>query len=778
MFAYCIYSNFSQSSMEHFNKEFVCIRERDMQFQALMHRDASRPRPNVIQNEIFGLCTIQWLIRKIDAGEPFDESSRDIYNNSLRIVKYLQSRMVDQTLAVKQLGRQLEYPQDANYSWMQPVVRKKLTKLGIECAVDLFRAVSPFGRRPKVPVAEPKPVVNKEELKAVQTRLREEMNGYTHILYRDWRCRMFPYIGRTFTNPWEAAYAWAEATFIGSRNAVQLKLERCRKGLVTISGPDRFRNCVEAMPDDMTLVQFAMADNKQIYLIKLHADREPIIMPIAHYSQASELMDKFTYLLEEDERIAKFPGDMSPTTFWERRKGVDARLASFVGEVEKNFLGVSAHLLRPSDRLGPASDNIAKKIEWMSKGGLRIGESKDLVYLSQYMDSSSWQKLVLRFCEMRTTDPKFSDFLPTLHSASLEALKKDKADRAASDASSKKYTYLVVCPQLSQFCWERLPIFEDFPYIGRQVSIHSIFSQLEALRNQEKQIPLQIDVQNAYYVLDPENNLGETKRRMLDYINKFKWEGKIGGAPDSTEITTALEECDAFFYFGHGSGSTVMPRSVIKQAKCNAISLLMGCGSVRTIPQAHGFDGKSALLDYAMAKCPLIVGCLWTVTDGEIDRFLMRMVDDCFEQTRNVTGVDKLRQLAEAMHEARSKAKLKYLTGAAVVMYGLPVVSKTVPVVVEEKENIPTIQSPEKTPSEEPIIPKSPKLAARVLSSQRQQPETLKTPSAKTPPRVARTPRATTRSAKKPPVPIFDEEHDPPARSLRSRTSAKTPAKN
>uniref|UniRef100_A0A8R1I6M2 Uncharacterized protein n=2 Tax=Caenorhabditis japonica TaxID=281687 RepID=A0A8R1I6M2_CAEJA len=119
------------------------------------------------------------------------------------------------------------------------------------------------------------------------------------------------------------------------------------------------------------------------------------------------------------------------------------------------------------------------------------------------------------------------------------------------------------------------------------------------------------------------------------------------------------------------------------------------------------------------------------------------MVDDCFEQTRNVTGVDKQRQLAEAMYEARSKAKLTYLTGAAVVMYGLPVVSQTVPVVGEEKENILTIQSPEKTPSQEPINPKSPKLAAQVLSSQRQQPETLKTPSTKTPPRVAKTPRKT-----------------------------------
>uniref|UniRef100_A0A8R1DL09 separase n=1 Tax=Caenorhabditis japonica TaxID=281687 RepID=A0A8R1DL09_CAEJA len=674
MFAYCIHSDFSQNSMEHFNKEFVCIRERDMRFQALMHRDDLRPRPNAIQSEIFGLCTIQWLIRKIDAGEPFDNASRDIYKNSLRIAKYLQTRMIDQILAVKQLGRQLEYPQNVNYSWMQPV-RKNWTKLGIDCDADFFRAVPQFG---------PKPIVHQDDLEAIQTRIREEMNEYTHILYRDWRSRIFPYIGRTFTCPWEAAYAWAESTFIGSRNAVQLRLERCHKGLVTISGPDHFRNCVEAMPTDMTLVQFAMADNKHIYLIKLHADREPIIMPIAHYSQASELMDKFTHLLDEDELICSCPGNMSATMFWERRRFVDARLASFVGEVEKNFLGVSAHLLRPSDRLGPESDILAEKIARISKGGLRIEESKELVYLAQFMNASSWRKLVLRFCEMRTTDAVFPDYLPTFHSVALDALKNDRT-ATAQEPSNKKYTYLVVCPQLSQFCWERLPIFNDFPYVCRQVSIHSMFSQLEALRNQERQLPLQIDMKNAYYLLDQGNNLCEKKNPLLDYINKFKWEGKIGGEPDSTEMATALEEYDAFFYFGHGSSSSVMPTSLIKNAKCNAISLLMGGGSVKTIPQAHGFDGKSVLLDYAMAKCPLIVGCLWTVTDGELYRFLMRMIDDCFEKTRNVIGVDKLRQLAEAMHEARSNARLKYLTGAAIVMYGFPVVSKPVPVVVDER---------------------------------------------------------------------------------------------
>lgn len=682
MMAYCIYSDFSQVSLKHFNDEFSRIRERGMACQTMMHRDSNvRPRPNIIQNEAFGLCVVQWLTRKIDSKQVIDQESLDIFNNALKIVKYLNLRTTDLLLAVQQLGRQMEFPHDCNYSWMQPIVRKPRVKAGIGNAVDLFRAVSPFGRRPKKETQTDNRPFNKERFERVQLEMRHEMMTYAHILYRDWRCRLFPYIGRTSKDPWEAAYAWAESTLIGSRNAIQCRLEKCRKGMVTISGHERFKSCVRAMPNDMTLVQIAMADDKKIYLIKLHADRDPIIMPLAHHTQSIELMDKFTFMLEEDESIAKYPGEMSPDDFWKRRKVVDARMKVFLDEVQEKFLDVAAYLLMPSERLGPAAAGFARKICKLSNGGLLHGEAKEMVYLSKVMDAKSWKKLVLRFCEMRNTDEEFVSYLPTFHQRSIEELSKDAKDFNVG----KKYTYLVICPHLSQFCWERLPIFDDFPYVGRQVSIHSLFSQLEAMRNQEKQIPLQIDVQNAYYVLDPENNLGETKRRMLDYINKFKWEGTVGEAPSSSDISTALSQCDAFFYFGHGSGSSVMPRSVIKQSTCNAISMLMGCGSVRTIPQALGFDGKSALHDYAMAKCPLIVGCLWTVTDGEIDRFLIRMIDDCFDKTNSASGIDKLRQLSEAMHEARSKAKLKYLTGAAVVMYGLPVVSKP-PVA---KENIP-----------------------------------------------------------------------------------------
>lgn len=88
-------------------------------------------------------------------------------------------------LAVTQLGRQLEFPMECNYSWMRPTIRKPRVKATIDCAVDILRAVSPFGRRPKVEKLEKNlQPFDKERFEKVRLAMRNEMNHYGHILYR------------------------------------------------------------------------------------------------------------------------------------------------------------------------------------------------------------------------------------------------------------------------------------------------------------------------------------------------------------------------------------------------------------------------------------------------------------------------------------------------------------------------------------------------------------------------------------------------------------------
>lgn len=87
---------------------------------------------------------------------------------------------------------------------------------------------------------------------------------------------------------------------------------------------------------------------------------------------------------------------------------------------------------------------------------------------------------------------------------------------------------------------------------------------------------------------------------------------------------------DTFRYIGHGSGSRYFHSSTIKRTLCKAVTVLMGCSSVRIEDEGRGFDGKSAVNDYAVAGSPCTIGCLWMVTDGEIDKFFIAFLEACF----------------------------------------------------------------------------------------------------------------------------------------------------
>ncbi len=65
---------------------------------------------------------------------------------------------------------------------------------------------------------------------------------------------------------------------------------------------------------------------------------------------------------------------------------------------------------------------------------------------------------------------------------------------------------------------------------------------------------------------------------------------------------------------------------------------------------------------------PAVVGNLWDVTDKDIDRYCISLLDSAFQQDKNV-GVS----LPEAVSSARKACKLSYLVGAAPVYYGLPI---------------------------------------------------------------------------------------------------------
>jgi len=128
----------------------------------------------------------------------------------------------------------------------------------------------------------------------------------------------------------------------------------------------------------------------------------------------------------------------------------------------------------------------------------------------------------------------------------------------------------------------------------------------------------------------------------------------------------------------------------------------MGCSSAR-LQDAGEFEVYGPAWNYMLAGCPAVVGTLCDVTDRDIDRFAGRLFEEwgllpggTFGESDVVGGRGKGRgrvgkskgkekekgggednagkaSLVEAVARAREACKFRYVTAAAVAVYGIPV---------------------------------------------------------------------------------------------------------
>lgn len=123
----------------------------------------------------------------------------------------------------------------------------------------------------------------------------------------------------------------------------------------------------------MTLVQFCHFTNGLVMLVKMHADRDPIIVPIGVVSQKSFVMEMTELLKENDEsgEIGKVNKD--PRAFWNQRRKIDMRLKvrfslffevfkNLLLKIEEKFLGSFSALLHPSLTLSVRERHLAEKL--------------------------------------------------------------------------------------------------------------------------------------------------------------------------------------------------------------------------------------------------------------------------------------------------------------------------------------------------------------------------------------------------------------------------------
>ncbi|KDD77102.1 C50 peptidase [Helicosporidium sp. ATCC 50920] len=180
--------------------------------------------------------------------------------------------------------------------------------------------------------------------------------------------------------------------------------------------------------------------------------------------------------------------------------------------------------------------------------------------------------------------------------------------------------------------------------------------------------PPMLNPLDAYYLLNPSGDLEGTQARFEARFGAYKsWEGVVGAPPPAQELARALEGRQLFVYMGHGGGEQYLAPSRLRQLRCRAGAMLMGCSSGRlwTRPEEPSLVG-GGLLAYMVAGCPGTVANLWDVTDKDIDRFAEACLDVWMDGRGRRGGT------AAVAREARSACRLKHLNGLAPVCYGLP----------------------------------------------------------------------------------------------------------
>eukprot|EP01062_Namystynia_karyoxenos_P024681 TRINITY_DN19646_c0_g1_i1.p1 TRINITY_DN19646_c0_g1~~TRINITY_DN19646_c0_g1_i1.p1 ORF type:complete len:542 (+),score=99.78 TRINITY_DN19646_c0_g1_i1:81-1706(+) len=268
-------------------------------------------------------------------------------------------------------------------------------------------------------------------------------------------------------------------------------------------------------------------------------------------------------------------------------------------------------------------------------------------------------------------------------------------DALAAGRGQREHVLLCVDPDLRRLPWEIV-----WPLVGCSVSRVPCATYAAASQGKWRwALPPRPRVS---LVVNPDGNLPRAEaalRSLLGSIGSENWETSFGpipgtvaappGAPSRPPegeaegrewrgrweaVFAAGLRGDVFVYLGHGAGEHLFSpeRLVAGSRSVTAVCFLMGCASA--FRRDGGIDTVTALLE---AGAPAVVAVLWEVTDGDAAALTEALLTSWLLQGHGGGGGGGSRQhrrrtLPQCVHGSRSLCRLEYLTGAAVVCWGMP----------------------------------------------------------------------------------------------------------
>lgn len=472
---------------------------------------------------------------------------------------------------------------------------------------------------------------------------------------------------------------------------------------------------LSSLPANWAVVSITVTDDRNTMLVTRHQNgHEPIVFCIPLDRQGRREGEDESELFSFDAGVAEMRAIISGNdasiksikdrvsmddrkAWWKERHDLDTRLSELLATIEFCWLGAFKTVLNPRLEFDPdALAAFRARLDRIFQAALTAGgsdarrasrvrlndtllacfatlsskskdeEVEDLVYF--VLDLYQFHGIAVALAEL-----DFDQIGVDVKSALSDL---ELATGHCSRDETDEHLLLALDKNVQCFPWESIPILRgravsritSLPLLLDQVELGSLLGADAAHRT--------VDARRTRYFLNPGGDLVNTQKRFEDRLTGLQsegWQGVTARRPSESEMANALSESELVMYFGHGGGEEFIRGHKVRSLRQCAVTMLWGCSSGLLRDQGD-LDCTGTPYDYALAGAPCLVANLWDVTDKDIDRITASVMDQlALESGRLGHESVKGTSVVQAVSKGRTAARLQYLTGAALVVYGVPV---------------------------------------------------------------------------------------------------------
>uniref|UniRef100_A0AAF5D4K9 separase n=1 Tax=Strongyloides stercoralis TaxID=6248 RepID=A0AAF5D4K9_STRER len=474
-------------------------------------------------------------------------------------------------------------------------------------------------------------------------------------------------------NEWDIAWVVTECTGIATRSLIS------STGSLNYYFPscqDFKSHVTNYFPDNSTVVQLFMDDDNVLWLMKLHRNIKPLVMPLKklHANYFNTVHQKF---LDVHDKLTRESGQVSGRVFWSVRYSLEDSYKYICKKIQGEVLGSMAFLLLPYTEL-PFSSCFMSFVGALEKANYPTSVAISIASAIPFLTLNDFQNILKDITTMYPLDVQIIQSLSSLFKSLSSKITRDLKNAGylpskflqsttsfqMIECPKEIFTTLILDNELSLYPWEMISFFNYRPMVTR---MPSIMNYALLLKNN---VINKLNIDNSYYIINPKGDLKDTEDWMLNLLKNMKWEGIKGQWPQPEIVKEFTSKKDLLIYIGHGNGKQVF-RIALKEQKFRSAAILMGCSSVKLGPSSNGYSHLDMVENYFISSGPGILGCTMLVTDGEINKFF-ECIFKAFKNN-NKDGNDKNKKaITYYMVQARESVRLRYLTAGTVVFYGIP----------------------------------------------------------------------------------------------------------